>query len=122
MSWPVSGGLMIEPTESEDKPELDRFCDAMIMIRHEIQDIIDEKVDKEQNMLKLSPFTLQHLMQEDWPYSFSRNQAGYPAPWQKYMGKVFPSVGRIDNVYGDRNIVCACPPVSEYFDFEPGQE
>jgi len=72
---------MIEPTESEDKPELDRFCDAMIAIRHEIQEIIDGKQDPVNNVLKLSPFTLSHLMQEDWPYNFSRNKAGYPAPW-----------------------------------------
>jgi len=81
MSWPVSGGLMIEPTESEDKHELDRFCDAMIAIRHEIQEIIDGKIDPEVNVLKLAPFTLSHLMQAEWPYEFSRNKAGYPAPW-----------------------------------------
>ena len=72
--------------------------------------------------MKLSPFTLEHLMQEDWPYKFSRNQAGYPAPWQKALGKVFPPVGRIDNVFGDKNIVCACPPMSSYLEAEPGQE
>lgn len=72
--------------------------------------------------MKLSPFTLKDLMQPEWPYKFSREQAGYPAPWLYELGKVFPYVGRIDNVYGDRNLVCSCPPVSEFFSYEEGQD
>lgn len=79
-------------------------------------------MDQKENLLKLAPFTLEHLMQEEWPYNFSRNKAGYPGPWQKDLGKVFPHVGRIDNVYGDKNLVCSCPPISDYFVSEPGQE
>ena len=81
MSWPVPGTLMVEPTESEDLMEMDRYVWALTQIRQEIQDIMDGKVDPKQNLLKLAPFTLNHLMQEDWPYSFSRKTAGYPAPW-----------------------------------------
>lgn len=121
MSWPVVGGLMIEPTESEDIIELDRFCESMISIRQEIQDIIDGKQDKKINLLKLAPFTLQHVTQEEWNYGFTRQQAAWPKPWLKEIGKVFPYVGRIDNVYGDRNLVCSCPPMSEFFTTEPGQ-
>lgn len=120
MSWPVVGGLMIEPTESEDIIEIDRFCEAMISIRQEIQDILDGKQDKKINLLKLAPFTLQHVTQEEWPYGFTRQQAAWPKPWLKEIGKVFPYVGRIDNVYGDRNLVCSCPPMSEFFTTEPG--
>jgi len=122
MSWPVVGGLMIEPTESEDVNELDRFIWSMLSIREEMQEIIDGKADKEKNLLKCAPFTLSHLMSEEWDYDFSRKRAGYPAPWLVELGKIFPSVGRIDNVYGDRNLVCTCPPVSEYFSYEIGQE
>lgn len=107
---------MIEPTESEDIAECDRFVDSLLQIRAEIQEIIDGKQDPKLNTLKLSPFTLQHLMQEDWPYSFTREQAGYPGRWQRDLGKVFPHVGRIDNVFGDKNLQCACPPVSSYVD------
>lgn len=121
-SWPVVGGLMIEPTESEDIYELDRFCDAMIEIRKEIQEIADGKFDQKENLLKLSPFTLKDLMSTEWNYKFSREKAAYPAPWLYELGKVFPHVGRIDNVYGDKNLVCSCPPVSEFFDYEEGQD
>ena len=100
---------MVEPPESEDLFEIDRYIDALIRIRHEIQDIIDEKQDKKENLLKLAPFTLPFLMQNDWKYKFSREEAGYPAPWLHELGKVFPKVGRIDNVYGDRNLVCCSP-------------
>jgi len=121
-SWPVVGGLMVEPTESEDVNELDRFCDAMISIRKEIQDIADGKQDPHENLLKLSPFTLKDLMSPEWNYKFSREEAGYPAPWLYELGKVFPYVARIDNVYGDRNLVCSCPPVSDFFTYEEGQD
>jgi len=121
VSWPVVGGIMIEPTESEDINELDRYIYALKNIRKEIQDIIDGKQDAKENLLKLSPFTLPHLMRPEWNYKFTREEAGYPAPWLYELGKVFPYVGRVDNVYGDRNFVCACPPVSEYFNFEDGR-
>jgi glycine dehydrogenase len=81
MSWPVPGTLMIEPTESEDLQELDRYVWALLAIREEIQEIMDGKVDPKINLLKLSPFTLKHLMDDEWPYYFSRKTAGYPAPW-----------------------------------------
>jgi len=119
MSWPVVGGLMIEPTESEDIFEINRFCDAMLMIRKEIQEVIDGKYDKTQNVLKLAPFTLKHVTQNEWNYEFSRDKAAWPAPWLRDLGKVFPSVGRIDNVFGDRNLICSCPPMSEYATREP---
>lgn len=122
MSFPVAGGLMIEPTESEDIFELDRFINSMLSIRQEIQDVIDGKQDKDVNLLKLAPFTLEHVTQEAWPYKFTRNQAAWPMPWLRELGKVFPYVGRVDNVYGDRNLYCTCPPVSEFFTYEPGQE
>ena len=120
MSFPVAGGLMIEPTESEDLVEIDRFCESMLKIREEIQEIIDGKQDREVNMLKLAPFTLEHATQDKWDYNFTRQQAAWPVPWLREMGKVFPYVGRIDNVYGDRNLICSCPPMSEFFTFEPG--
>jgi glycine dehydrogenase len=81
MSWPVIGGLMIEPTESEDIYELDRFVEALLSIRKEIQEIIDGEQDQKENLLKLAPFTLKHVTQNDWPYKFSRERAAYPAPW-----------------------------------------
>lgn len=77
--------------------------------------MIDGKVDKKMNVLKLAPFTLQQITRDDWPYSFTRQQAGYPTPWLKEIGKVFPYVGRVDNVYGDKNLYCSCPPVSSFF-------
>ena len=120
MSWPVVGGLMIEPTESEDIFELDRFIQSMLMIREEIQEIIDGKQDPKVNVLKLAPFTLENLIADNWDFNFSREKAGYPAPWLRDMGKKFPPVGRIDNVYGDRNLVCECPPMSEYLITEEG--
>ena len=122
MSWPVPGTLMIEPTESEDVLELDRYIWALLSIREEIQEVADGKVEAARSVLRLAPFTLKALMAEEWDYDFSREKAGYPAPWQRELGKVFPAVGRIDNVYGDRNLVCACPPVSEFFSYELGQE
>jgi glycine dehydrogenase len=73
-------------------------------------------------LLKLAPFTLEHVTQEAWPYQFSRTQAAWPVPWLRELGKVFPYVGRVDNVYGDRNLYCTCPPVSEFFTFELGAE
>lgn len=120
MSWPVPGGIMIEPTESEDVNEINRYVHALIEIRKEIQEIIDGEQDDKENLLKLAPFTARDLMRDDWPYKFSRSRAGYPAPWLHELGKVFPVVARIDNVYGDRNLKLTVPEVSEYFRFEDG--
>jgi glycine dehydrogenase len=107
MSWPVPGTLMIEPTESESRAELDRFCDAMISIFGEIRAIETGEADKEDNALKKAPHTAQDLATEPWGRSYSRESAAFPAPWTKEY-KYWPPVGRIDNVYGDRNLFCTC--------------
>ncbi len=113
MSFPVPGTLMIEPTESESKRELDQFCDAMILIKKEIQDIIDGKLDKNDNPLTNAPHTAQSVSNDNWDHAYSRAQAAYPAKWLKEH-KYWPSVGRVDNAYGDRNLVCTCPTIDEY--------
>src|SRR5206468_1027272 len=112
MSWPVAGTLMIEPTESESKSELDRICDAMIAIREEIRAIEEGRIDRNDNALKNSPHTAMAISADDWAHPYSRRQAAFPAPLTKEK-KFWPPVGRIDNPYGDRNLVCACPPVDE---------
>jgi glycine dehydrogenase len=112
MSFPVPGTLMIEPTESEGKAELDRFCDAMIQIRQEIQAVADGRYDATDNPLHNAPHTAQMLAGE-WTHPYSREEAAYPADWLK-ENKFWPAVGRVDNVYGDRNLFCVCLPVSEY--------
>jgi len=112
MSWPVPGTMMVEPTESETKAELDRFCDAMISIYGEIRAIETGEADREDNVLKRSPHTAQDLLADHWDRSYSRESAAYPAPWTKEY-KFWPVVGRIDNVYGDRNLFCSCVPVDE---------
>lgn len=114
MSWPVPGTIMVEPTESEDKAELDRFCHALISIRAEIEDIIQGKLTAAESPLKNSPHTIDMVMSETWTRKYSRATAGFPAPWLNPGNKFWPTVGRIDNVYGDRNLVCTCPPVSDY--------
>ena len=108
MSWPEPGTLMIEPTESESKPELDRFCDAMIAIRGEIAEIERGGADRSDNVLKNAPHTAAAIASSDWKHPYSREQAAFPAPWTKQY-KFWPAVGRIDNPYGDRNLVCSCP-------------
>jgi glycine dehydrogenase len=113
MSWPVAGTLMIEPTESEDKAELDRFCDAMIGIAGEIDEVRRGEADKTNNVLKNSPHTQQVLISDSWNRPYSRDKAAYPASWLR-ESKFWPPVGRVDNPYGDRNLVCTCPPISEY--------
>jgi len=115
MSWPVVGTLMIEPTESEPLSELDRFVDAMISIRAEIRAIEEGKLDKSDNPLKHAPHTAPAVTSDAWNHTYSRQQAAYPAPWLKDF-KFWPSVGRVDNPYGDRNLVCACPPVESSAD------
>jgi len=113
VSFPVAGTLMIEPTESEAQDELDRFCDAMIAIRGEIQAVIDGKADRKDNVLKNAPHTAGAVSADDWPHAYTREQAAYPLPFVRAV-KFWPSVGRIDNPYGDRNLMCSCPPVAEF--------
>lgn len=113
MSFPVPGTLMIEPTESESKIELDRFCDALISIKQEILAVESGKADKTDNVLKNAPHTAQEIASDNWSHPYSREQAAYPAKWLKGH-KFWPSVGRVDNAYGDRNLVCACPPIEDY--------
>jgi glycine dehydrogenase len=113
VSFPVAGTLMIEPTESESKDELDRFCDAMIAIRGEIQEVVNGKSDRQNNVLKNAPHTAAAVSADEWPHPYSRHQAAYPLPFVK-AHKFWPSVGRIDNPYGDRNLMCSCPPVEAF--------
>ncbi|MBY0494571.1 MAG: aminomethyl-transferring glycine dehydrogenase [Cyanobacteria bacterium] len=113
VSFPVPGTLMIEPTESEPKAELDRFCDALIAIRREIEDVVSGKVDAKDNVLKNAPHTAAAVTINDWSHPYSREQAAYPLPWVR-ANKFWPSVGRIDNPYGDRNLICICPPMEAY--------
>jgi glycine dehydrogenase len=113
MSFPVPGTLMIEPTESESKQELDRFCDAMIAIRQEIQAIERGESDRQQNPLKGAPHPAKVVLADAWTRPYSREQAAFPLPWVRER-KFWPAVARIDNVYGDRNIQCVCPPLEAY--------
>jgi glycine dehydrogenase len=113
VSFPVPGTLMVEPTESEPLDELDRFCRAMIAIRAEIQDVIDGKSDPKDNVLKNAPHTMAVAAADAWTHPYSRTQAVFPLPGME-GNKFWPSVGRIDNPYGDRNLVCTCPPVEDY--------
>ncbi|MDH6056503.1 aminomethyl-transferring glycine dehydrogenase [Umezakia ovalisporum] len=113
VSWPVAGTIMVEPTESESKEEIDRFCDALIGIRGEISAIEAGKMDVEDNILKNAPHTAQSLIAEDWNHSYTRTQAAYPAPWTR-THKFWPSVGRVDAGFGDRNFVCSCLPMEAY--------
>jgi glycine dehydrogenase len=112
MSWPVPGTLMIEPTESESKEELDRFCDALIRIRQEVTQVASGQLDREDNPLKHSPHTAAAVSKDDWPHGYSREQAAYPLDWVKHR-KFWVPVGRIDNAYGDRHLVCTCSSVGE---------
>jgi glycine dehydrogenase len=113
VSFPVPGTMMIEPTESEPKAELDRFCDALIAIRKEIQSVLDGQADAKDNVLKNAPHTADAVTADAWTHPYSREQAAYPLPWVR-ANKVWPSVARIDNPYGDRNLICACPPMEEW--------
>jgi glycine dehydrogenase len=118
ISFPVPGTLMIEPTESEPKAELDRFCDALVSIRREIQDVIDGKAHPQDNVLKHAPHTAAVVTADEWPHAYTRATAAYPLPFVRAR-KFWPSVGRIDNAYGDRNLMCACPSVESYAEPEP---
>src|SRR5213595_1971063 len=112
ISWPVAGTMMVEPTESERKHELDRFCDAMISIYAEIETIANRKTDRKNNLLKGAPHTARQIASENWDRPYSRDEAAFPAPWTREH-KFWPAVARIDNVYGDRNLFCSCPPIEE---------
>jgi glycine dehydrogenase len=113
VSWPVAGTVMVEPTESESLAELDRFCDALIAIRQEIAVIEAGQVDKAHNLLKNAPHTLADLVDATWDRPYSREQAVFPVAGLK-NAKFWPTVGRIDQAYGDRHLVCSCPSMSEY--------
>lgn len=115
ISWPVAGTMMIEPTESESKAELDRFCDAMIAIRQEIRAVEEGRWSAEDNPLKHAPHTAEVVSAESWDRPYSRTVAAFPAPWVK-AHKFWPTVGRVDDAFGDRNLVCSCPPIEAYED------
>jgi glycine dehydrogenase len=113
MSFPVAGTLMIEPTESESKGELDRFCDAMIAIREEARAIERGEIDKADNPLKNAPHTMAMVTVSEWKHPYSREQAAFPAPWTREH-KFWPHVARIEQAYGDKNLICSCPPIEDY--------
>jgi glycine dehydrogenase len=112
LSFPVPGTLMVEPTESEPRVELDRFCDAMIAIRHEIERVARGEWPRDDNPLARAPHTAQALLASDWPHAYTREQAAYPVPGLRRQ-KYWSPVGRVDNVYGDRNLFCSCLPVAD---------
>jgi glycine dehydrogenase len=115
VAFPVVNTLMVEPTESESKAELDRFCEAMISIRNEIQEIIDGKFDKVDNVIKNAPHTCKLVVADDWKKPYSRQKAAYPLTWVR-DNKFWPSVAKVDNAYGDRNLVCSCAPIEAYME------
>ena len=115
VSFPVAGTMMIEPTESESKPEIDRFCEAMISIHAEIDAISKGKSDRHNNLLKNAPHTTRQIASEKWDRPYSREQAAFPAPWTRDH-KFWPASARIDNVYGDRNLFCSCPPIEDFME------
>lgn len=113
ISFPVPGTLMIEPTESEDKPELDRFIESLISIKAEIDEIIEGKADATDNVIKNAPHSYFHVSSDQWNHSYSREKAAFPLGWIKQR-KYWPPVSRIDNVYGDKTLICTCPPIDSY--------
>jgi glycine dehydrogenase len=113
VSFPVAGTLMIEPTESESKAELDRFCDALISIREEIREVEMGAADRADNPLKHAPHPLARVVNDDWSHAYAREKAAFPAPWTR-VHKFWPAVGRVESAYGDRNLVCSCPPTDAY--------
>nr|MBA2260676.1 glycine dehydrogenase (aminomethyl-transferring) [Acidobacteriota bacterium] len=117
VSFPVAGTMMIEPTESESKDELDRFCDALVQIRKEVESVLTGSVDPKDNVLKNAPHTAEEVTSDGWTHPYTREQAAYPLPFVR-AGKVWPAVARIDNPYGDRNLICACPPIEAYADMQ----
>jgi glycine dehydrogenase len=114
LSFPVAGTIMIEPTESEDKDELDRFCDAMISIKAEIDAIADGSADPVDNVLNNAPHTLHEISSDEWKHAYSRSSAAYPLPYLYTSKKFWPTTTRVDNAFGDRNLICTCPPIEEY--------
>ena len=114
LSFPVPGTIMIEPTESESKAELDLFCDAMIQIHKEIDQVANGQYPAENNVLANAPHTLGAVTADEWKYPYSRTEAGFPLAQLKRHHKFWPSVARVDNAYGDRNLVCVCPPIEAY--------
>jgi len=121
VSWPVAGTIMIEPTESEPLKELDRFCDAMLAIREEIKELEIGVVDAEDNVLKNSPHTLAEVTANDWEHKYERQKAAFPV-LSLYQNKFWPSVARVNNTHGDRNVICTCPPLSSYAEEEQPSE
>jgi glycine dehydrogenase len=117
MSFPVAGTIMIEPTESEDKAELDRFCDALLSIRQEIRDIEEGRMDKKNNALKNAPHTQQSVVNSEWNKPYSREQAAFPM-YYVTQNKFWPSVARVNNTHGDRNLICTCEPIESYMEAE----
>lgn len=113
VSFPVAGTLMVEPTESESKEELDRFVETMIAIKEEVNDIIEGKADKTNNVLKNAPHTSKVLLADNWDKPYSRQQAAFPLKWVE-DAKYWTTVGRVDDAYGDRNLVCSCNPIEDY--------
>ncbi|MBW6480444.1 MAG: glycine dehydrogenase (aminomethyl-transferring), partial [Bacteroidales bacterium] len=113
VAFPVPGTLMVEPTESEPLSELDRFIDAMISIREEIREIEEGKADKDNNVIKNAPHTAKMVISSDWDMPYSREKAAFPMPWSEEI-KYFTPVTRIDDAYGDRNLVCTCEPIESY--------
>ena len=117
VAFPVVNTLMVEPTESENKAELDRFCEAMISIRKEIQEIIDGKYEKTDNVIKNAPHTAKLVVADNWTKPYAREKAAFPLKWVR-SNKFWPSVARVDNAYGDRNLVCSCPSIESYMEEE----
>jgi glycine dehydrogenase len=113
VSFPVAGTLMIEPTESEPKAELDRFCDALIQIRDEIREIESGTADKKDNVLKNAPHPVRRIVSDSWQHAYTREQAAFPVDWVREH-KFWPVVGRVESAYGDRNLVCSCLPTDAY--------
>ena len=113
ISWPVAGTMMIEPTESESKSELDQYCDALLTIRQEIRDVEEGRLPRDDNPLKHAPHTIEDVTRPDWNHAYGRERAAFPLPWLRDL-KFWPAVSRIDSAYGDRNVVCTCPPIEDY--------
>ena len=113
ISWPVAGTMMIEPTESESKSELDQYCDALLTIRQEIRDVEEGRLPRDDNPLKHAPHTIEDVTRPDWNHPYGRERAAFPLPWLR-DSKFWPAVSRIDSAYGDRHVVCTCPPIEHY--------
>lgn len=116
LSFPVPGTIMIEPTESESKDELDRFCDALLRIRAEIDEIASGKADSKDNVLQNAPHTIDQVTSDEWPFSYTREKAAYPLSYLREGFKFWPAVGRVNNAAGDRNLICTCPPIESYME------